>query len=168
MEIVLGSDGMIHKIYCDMDQVLVNFLGGAKQALGKEFNDPALGSDIEKWQALLAVSDFWLTLDWMPKATLLWERLRAHNPYVLTACPPDNLSPTCPAQKREWCRVNLGIGSSHVYTVQRQEKQDFASPDALLIDDHPRNVAEWRSRGGIAIQHWCVNDTINQLNQLGL
>jgi hypothetical protein len=159
---------MIRTIYCDMDQVLVNFLGGARKALGKEFNDPAFETDKEKWRLISQVPDFWLQLQWMPNAINLWTRIKPFDSHILTACPTVEDSPNAPAQKRLWCAINLGVNSACVHTVQRVQKQDFATPESLLIDDHPKNVSEWRNRGGIAIQHSTVPETLNQLDQLGL
>ncbi len=94
---------MIRTIFCDLDQVIVNFLGGAKKALGREFNDPALGTDEDKWRIIRAIPDFWLTLEWMPNAVVLWERVRWLNTFVLTACPTLDENPLCAKQKVQWC-----------------------------------------------------------------
>ena len=165
-----------YDIFCDMDQVLVNFLKGSRLALGKEFNDPSLGSDSSKFRYLAAHHPyFWRELPWMPEARVLWQRLVRYNPWILTACPSDEDFKGAADEKRVWCRQELGM-IMRVETVNRHQKQTFAithtlnhgTRSNLLIDDHPTNVEEWRDKGGIAILHQTVPETLQELTQLGL
>ena len=161
----------IGAIYCDMDQVLVNFLGGARKALGKEFNDACLGEDNDKWVVLATKPSFWLDLDWMPHADLLWQEIKNKNTYILSACPPVELNPLCPDQKKIWCKVRLALPMNRVHTVTRKEKVNFAFTDGkpnLLIDDHFGNVEDWRNAGGYAIHHHTVPETLTALMQFQL
>src|ERR1700722_6924065 len=96
-------------IYCDMDQVIVNFLGGARAVLGKEFNDSTLGDFESKWQKINNHPNFWFDLEWMPNAKLLWAKLEFNNPCVLSACPPVDLNPRCATEKQSWCEKHLQI-----------------------------------------------------------
>ena len=53
----------------------------------------------------------------------------------------------------------------------RSEKQNYAqtgyrSP-AILIDDYPTNVQQFRARGGIGIVHTTASKTITELKKLG-
>jgi len=159
-------------VYCDMDQVLVNFLGGARRALGREFNDPALGSLESRWSALRQVEKFWLNLHWMPNASVLWSYLQeeAKSSSILSAAPPNDDAPACKPEKIEWCGIQLGLSEDRVKVVKREEKKLFAlSEDGrpnLLIDDHPRNVVEWREAGGLAIHHTSVYETLQVLKHL--
>lgn len=154
-----------------MDQVLVNFLGGARKALGKEFNDPSLGPDSNKWKLLATIPEFWTNLEWMPNANRLWTYIKDYDTYILSACPHPDDHPTCPDEKKEWCRIQLGVSHERVHTVRRSQKKDYAvvtgTPN-LLIDDHPKNVLEWELAGGIAILHHTVPETLIALKQLGL
>ena len=158
-------------IYIDMDQVLVNFLAGTKRVLGKEFNDPSLGTDKEKFQLLAnTCTNFWINLDWMPCAQDMWNQLQKYEPFILSACPPEDYYPSCTDEKVQWCKNNLGITRDRIYIVKRNEKKLFArlNPNSLLIDDHPTNVREWREEGGTAIEHHTVPETLNQITSLGL
>lgn len=158
-------------IYCDMDQVLVNFLGGAKKVMGKEFNDPSLGSLEDRWLVLRSIPDFWSSLEWMPSAKLLWDRIAHLNPRILSASPSLEEAPLCPSQKQEWGRTNLNIDDSRIHIVMREDKQLYAVHNGvpnLLIDDHPRNIAEWREAGGVAIHHQTVPETLAALATLGI
>src|ERR1700733_10590104 len=132
----------IGAIYCDMDQVLVNFLKGAKLALGKEFNDPTLGTDEEKWKLIAKIPFFWVSLEWMPNAEMLWQEIKNQDTCVLSAAPSLEKAPDCPAEKKLWCQTNLKLDRDRVIIVERSEKQLFAkdvngTPN-LLIDDHPK------------------------------
>jgi hypothetical protein len=153
-----------------MDQVLVNFLGGARKALGKEFNDPCLGPDHDKWLILAKLPAFWVNLEWMPGAQLLWHNIKGKNTYILSACPRKDENPMCPTEKKAWCERELGIPQSRVFTVDMIEKKNFAKDDApnLLIDDHLGNVLDWQAAGGIGIHHNTVPETLEELKQYGI
>lgn len=161
------------QVYCDLDQVLVAFLSGARRALGREFNDPALGTDQEKWALLRAIPGFWIQLEWMPGAHALWRRLKPHNPHILSAVPDPNDAPSCSAEKKLWCWQELGLReeSGRINIVRRTEKASFAVINGtvnLLIDDHPKNITEWEAAGGKAILHHTVPETLQQLDSFGL
>ena len=65
-----------------------------------------------------------------------------------------------------WCQKNLKIDPSKIHIVQRKEKQNFASKDVILIDDHKKNIREWEAAGGTGVLHVNVNSTIKQLKGL--
>ena len=52
-------------IYCDMDQVLCNFLKGAEKELGSPF--PEFDKD-KRWSIIHQNKTFWEILDWMADA----------------------------------------------------------------------------------------------------
>lgn len=158
-------------IYCDMDQVLVNFLAGARRALGREFNDPALGTDHQKWIEISKIHHFWINLDWMPGAEILWNRIKNYDTYILSAAPKPEDNPSCAPEKTIWCRQQLGVDQTRVLIVQRNEKQKFAKTNGhpnLLIDDHPHNVNDWLLAGGLAIYHTSIPETLRELSKYGL
>jgi hypothetical protein len=49
-----------------------------------------------------------------------------------------------------------------------KHKKDFAGPNNILIDDRVDNINGWIEAGGIGILHTSAEDTIKQLNKLGL
>jgi hypothetical protein len=54
--------------------------------------------------------------------------------------------------------------------VRRREKQNFAKNQgrpAILIDDYPKNVQQFKSAGGIGIVHTSTSNTISQLKRIG-
>ena len=61
------------QIYCDMDQVLVNFVGGANKVLAaaglKPFPEEEKNA---KWEAMKQIPKFWANLEPMSDAMTLW------------------------------------------------------------------------------------------------
>ncbi len=54
--------------------------------------------------------------------------------------------------------------------VRRREKKNFAMnkrQPAILIDDYPKNVQQFKSAGGIGILHSNTQTTISQLRKIG-
>ena len=157
------------QIYCDMDQVLVNFMGGANKALAAQ----GLGTfqTIEKnvkWEALSKVPKFWANLEPMSDAMMLWRYIKPHQPYILST--PSKHMATCKPEKIEWVRKHLGA-VEQIHLVPRENKQKFAvnsdgTPN-LLIDDYEKNIKEWVAKGGIGIRHINSINTISQLRKLG-
>ena len=49
-----------------------------------------------------------------------------------------------------------------------ERKQEFATPQSILIDDRKDNIDRWKEAGGIGIYHTSAADTIQQLKKLGL
>ena len=60
------------------------------------------------------------------------------------------------------------IGLVVAFVMNNDKKQEFATPESILIDDREQNIQQWRQAGGIAIHHTSANDTIEQLKQLNL
>jgi 5'(3')-deoxyribonucleotidase len=157
------------QIYCDMDQVLVNLMGGANKVLAaaglKSF--PQEEKDA-KWEALKKVPKFWANLEPMSDAMMLWRYIKPHQAYILST--PSKRMVTCKPEKLEWIRKHLG-NVEQIHLVPRDDKQKFAvtkdgAPN-LLIDDYEKNIKEWVSAGGIGIRHINSMNTISQLRKLG-
>ena len=72
------------QIYCDMDMVLVDFLGGAADALGVDFRE---ANRETRWSILDNQPDFFFNLPPMPDWKVLWNFIRKYDPYILTAAP---------------------------------------------------------------------------------
>ena len=157
------------QIYCDMDQVLVNFMGGANKVLTAQGLETFQHTEKDlKWEALSKVPKFWANLEPMPDAMMLWRYIKTYNPYILST--PSKRMASCKPEKIEWVRKHLGA-VEHIYLVPREDKRKFAVTNDgkpnLLIDDYEKNIKEWVSAGGIGIRHINSMNTISQLRKLG-
>jgi len=75
-------------------------------------------------------------------------------------------SDTSKLGKRLWVRNNLsGI---KLNLARAADKQKYAAPNHILIDDRVSNIEQWKSQGGIGILHTSAANTIKQLQKLGL
>lgn len=150
---------MKHTLYIDMDGVVADF----DRAVIERFNitdkdkltDTRWSRDI--WQKIVQDPHFYRTLPKMPQADTMIKIARKFrdnlgwNLYMLTAIPRDNDMPDCIYDKVLWMQqyypdIPVRFGPySH-------DKQHFAKPGDILVDDKPSNIQEWRSQGGTAIQ----------------
>ena len=48
------------------------------------------------------------------------------------------------------------------------EKQKYADPNSILIDDNSGNIERWKAAGGIGIRFYNTSQTIKDLQKLGL
>ena len=151
-----------YKIYCDMDGVIVDFDKGYKELTNTNasFDTPKE----EFWEPITkAGAAFWIKLKWMPDGKQLWDYIKPFNPDLLSA-------PSCEESskigKRIWVKRQLpGV---KLILRQADRKQEFATPNSILIDDRADNIQRWKDAGGIGILHTSAADTIQQLKDLGL
>ena len=166
-----GTGG--YEIYCDMDGVLVDFDEGYKELTGIETKSPKVQISSVFWNTFrrglenkkMNEKDFWANLKWITEeGNKLWEYIKKYNPNILSA-PSSN--PSSEEGKLEWINKNL-TNVKEIFLVPANEKQEFAKPKAILIDDRTSNIEQWRAKGGIGILHTSANETIKQLKELGL
>ena len=156
-------------IYCDMDQVLVNLLKGAEKVLGyplDQYKTPEQKQD--RWKRINAVKGFWENLEWMPNAKKLYQSITRYDAKVLSAY--TNKDPNSKIGKMKWLSKNTNFKRKDIHLVLRSQKQNYAVSDGnpnVLIDDHPKNIKEWESKGGIGIHHTSVSKTMGELKRLG-
>ena len=154
---------MLPRIYCDLDQVLVDFLGAAEQVLGEPYTS-------EKKYVLEEISpNFYRNLEWIEGGFCLWEFLSKFEMEILSAS-PRTWMPNAKKDKNEWIDENLGEEVKR-NLVSRHEKKNFALSEKgqpnLLIDDHLKNVSEWQLAGGVAIHHTSLEKTLRKLQEMG-
>ena len=151
-----------YKIYCDMDGVLVDFDKGYKDLTGTEASfdtDPK-----QFWEPISkAGAAFWIKLKWMPDGKQLWDYIKQYNPDLLSAPSREESSKM---GKRIWVKRELPGAKLILRSADR--KQEFATPNSILIDDRADNIQRWKDAGGIGIVHTSAADTIQQLKDLGL
>jgi len=151
-----------YKIYCDMDGVIVDFDKGYKELTGTEasFDTPKE----EFWTPIQkAGAEFWIKLQWMPDGKQLWNYIKPYNPQLLSAPSRDESSKI---GKFVWVKRN--VPGTKLILRSAERKQEFATPNSILIDDRADNIQRWKDAGGIGIHHTSAADTIQQLKDLGL
>lgn len=153
-------------IYCDMDGVLVDFDKGYKDLTGMTPKEAELklGQD-GFWKPLdQAGVKFWLYLKWMPDGKALWQYIRPYKPLLLSA---PSRQESSKIGKRMWVKREV-LGGAKLILKAAKYKQEYATPNSILIDDRLDNIERWNAAGGIGIHHTSAADTITQLKQLGL
>jgi hypothetical protein len=153
-----------YTIYCDMDSVLVDFDLGYQELTGMNTQQADANGVEAFWEPLTkAGAKFWITLQWMPDGKQLWDYIKKYNPILLSAPSREESSKL---GKRVWVKRELpGVKLILKYAPQKQE---YASPTSILIDDRQKNIDQWEAAGGIGILHTSTPNTIEQLKQLGL
>ena len=159
------------QLYVDMDEVLVDFLGGSEQILGRRYNDKSWKNSEEK-KSLLSkkAPNFFRNLKWKKDGKKLWDFIKGHGPKILSAF-PQTWMPNAKADKAQWIKKNTRLPSSEVHLVARADKQRYAVSEMgqpnILIDDHPKNIREWQQAGGVGIVHRSASETISKLKKMG-
>jgi hypothetical protein len=153
-----------YTIYCDMDSVLVDFDLGYQELTGMTSQQADANGVEAFWEPLTKEgAKFWITLQWMPDGKQLWDYIKKYNPILLSAPSREESSKL---GKRVWVKRELpGVKLILKYASQKQE---YASPTSILIDDRQKNIDQWEAAGGIGILHTSTPNTIKQLQQLGL
>jgi hypothetical protein len=153
-----------YTIYCDMDSVLVDFDLGYQELTGMTTQQADANGVEAFWEPLSkAGAKFWITLQWMPDGKQLWDYIKKYNPILLSAPSREESSKL---GKRVW--VKRELPDVKLILKYASQKQEYASPTSILIDDRQKNIDQWEAAGGIGILHTSTPDTIKQLQQLGL
>jgi 5'(3')-deoxyribonucleotidase len=166
IELIEVANEDLPEIYCDLDEVLVDFMAGANAAIGGDF---AKTDKDERWRKINQTKGFWANLGWKPNAKKLHDFIIRYNPHVLSA--HTGRDPTSKVGKMKWLKKNAGFKRANIHLVSRAQKQAFAKNSDgepnVLIDDYIKNIKEWEDKGGIGIHHTSVPKTLNELKRLG-
>jgi hypothetical protein len=165
LEMTEASGDDLPEIYCDMDQVLCNFIGGAEKVIGMPFPQ---ADKKDRWNAITNTKDFWATLEWMPGAKRLYSFIQKYDTNILSAYSSSDTNSR--SGKLKWLGKNTKIRRGNINLVKRADKQKYATTDGkpnILIDDYKKNIVEWESKGGIGVYHTEVGKTIAELKRLG-
>lgn len=163
-------------IFVDIDGVLADFTGAVLTLTGHTQADLIRGeydlalqlgmSEEELWERVNAEQHWWENLPLLPHAKALMKGIereasplpihaedqgladgaRHEQVYLLTT---GSRNPDSLAGKARWIARHFSKYSRR--TLMGRPKACCAQPDALLIDDRPRNFAEWCHAGGHAI-----------------
>ena len=165
IELTKVSKEDLPEIYCDLDEVLVDFLRGANAAVGSDF---VKMDKNERWNKVNQTKGFWANLGWKPNAKRLHDFIIKYNPHVLSAY--TGRDPTSKVGKMKWLKKNANFKRANIHLVLRSQKKSYATTDEkpnILIDDYDKNIREWEAKGGIGIHHTDVGKTISELKRLG-
>ena len=165
LDLIEVSNEDLPEIYCDLDEVLVDFMRGADAVIGSSF---VKYDRTERWNKINQTKGFWANLDWKPGGKRLHDFIMRYNPHVLSAY--SGRDPNSRDGKMKWLKKNTAFKRANINLVKREQKQKFATKDDkpnVLIDDYIKNIREWEAAGGIGIHHTNVGKTISELKRLG-
>lgn len=156
-------------IFVDLDGVLVDLVAGLSEKVGKQLSQERTDEFTETFYSTIQnmnraqVAQFYSKLPPTKDCMKIWDAVKGYKAKILTS-----VSKTVGAiyGKELWCCTNLGIVSDYVYcSYDSNEKQYYASPKSLLIDDYKRNIDQWKAAGGTAIHHVDADSTIQQVRE---
>ena len=166
----------VRKIYFDMDGVLADFDRGVRELCGMVSQDPN-GEQDEAWDDLMwekirEIGHFYDRLEPMPGAKELFDAVYGKTGdrcEILTGIPKEKRGiVTAEEDKRAWMKRMLS-DQVVVNVCYRAEKiQKCTGPDCILIDDLEKNIREWRDAGGTGILHRSAEETLRELQELGI
>lgn len=165
---------MTDKIYLDMDGVLADFDGAAREFCGLAQLQPGYKMTKEEddlmWAKLKEVPHFYDRLEPMDGALDMFNKINGKFPgkvEILTGIPkPKRGITTAGEDKINWAHRYLSP-TLKVNIVYREQKKDFCTgPDSILIDDREDNIELWRSAGGTGIVHVSPEKTLEELFRL--
>ena len=165
------------KIYLDMDGVLANFDKGVKDLchMNPASQNPEKDKkkDDEMWDRIREVGRFYDKLEPMPGAEEMFRRIWAkygkNGCEILTGVPkPKRNIPTAGDDKISWMK-RLFSEEITVNIVYREDKPNYCKgKDCVLIDDLEGNIRDWEAMGGTGIRHKNAEETLKELERLGL
>lgn len=182
-------------IYCDMDGVLVDLVGGIIKAadlkippddfnrrralmtiLGsekewKDFKGTKAGHVLKFIHKLLSNDvEFWANLPPMDDAQQLWNYIVPLEPYILS----HGWDSDSDKGKRIWLSPlagNIDPSPSQSKIILTGDKYKHAvnkqtGEPNILIDDMDKYLGPWAKAGGIGIKHVSTENTIKELNRI--
>lgn len=117
--------------------------------------------DDKLWSVVKTIPNFWENMPWMSDGKILWAFCKPYKPTLLTA--PARTDPTCKMGKLAW--VHRELGRVPVAFSRARDKQQYATPDSILVDDRADNIKQWIAAGGIGIRHTSAARTIAELRK---
>jgi rhodanese-related sulfurtransferase len=144
---------MRYSIFVDMDDVLTDLhnrlisTGKIKEDTFQQIKEKSLREKLF-WEVVNDGGvEFWSRMGWTSNGKKLWNLIYPNRPTILSACKKDGKFMV--DGKKMWIKKNVN-NARHILCL-REEKQKFAHPNAVLIDDREENIKEWEQSGGIGI-----------------
>ena len=153
------------EMFCDMDGVIADFDLQFKNITGYLPKDYEQKFGKKKFWSVIPTDStkFWAELEWMPGGKQLWEYIKKYNPKLLSAPSRHDSSRK---GKQQW--VDKHLPGVELILKAAKDKQEYAGPNKILIDDRQDNIDRWNAAGGIGIIYLSTDQVIDQLKQLGL
>jgi hypothetical protein len=170
---LMELDNNEYEVFVDLDGVLVDFVEGV-QRLIPDYSEAKYQADSKyrsmMWKTIGAHqkqgNEFWLELNPMQDASILWNYVKQYDPQILTATGGSGYG--AGEQKKRWVSKHLGSNVVVNLTQRADEKAQHAGPNRILIDDKQKAIGPWEAAGGIGVLHTGAANTIDQLKKLGL
>ena len=178
------SEKSNYMLFVDLDGVLADFDKGYKELTGVTTKHADAQGKEEFWGLFrnnlndknIEEEDYWANLEWMSDGKELWDYVKEHKPYVLSAPSTDQ---TIPREERYKLHNNSSMRGKNtwgqrldnmkkMYFRPAKLKADYAGPNKILIDDRKDTIDMWNQKGGIGIHHTSTASTIDQLKKLNL
>jgi hypothetical protein len=160
----------MNSIYVDLDGVVANFKAHYHAVTGYDFN--SVPDTKTRWNMLeqhrvgfykdippyIGFRDFMSEVNGMAVE-------KGYLVCLLSALPTVLPFTTARPEKEEWSKYYLP-GFPLYLSESSEEKSKLCKKGDIIIDDNPRNVAQWMKAGGIAIRHISFKDSLVQLREL--
>ena len=157
---------VMYKIYLDLDQVLGDF--------DSRFIQLSNGVTPKEYESKYGIAEFWKLIDnegvsfWVgipfwEEGKKLFQYTKKYKPLVLSA---PSRHYTSRFGKKVW--MKQWLPNTPLILCPAIEKQKYADPNSILIDDNSGNIERWRAANGIGILFTSTDQAIKELKKLKL
>lgn len=155
------------QLFLDLDGTLADFDSLAADIFGmpsREF-ERINGSPLF-WKKLREHGSFFEELPLLPDAMDLWDACKHLNPVILTGCPRGGWAEP---QKRKWVAKTFGDDTQIITCRSKEKRNHFVEGlHNVIVDDWHEYKHLWEEHGGTFILHTSAEDSIKQLESIGL